>query len=203
MVRFFDFKFLFCLMIAFGTSLLPRLSYAGVFNLPHFVAPQKFAIGVEPELIMTDGASLGVNLRYTQGLSELNNFTGIIGSGGNNRQFRMGGAFTFDFFPDIENQPGIGLALQGLYVRLPNAGSVEVSGIPYIHKTFRNEQYHAEPYFAVPTGLALSQGVYQTIVSLVFGSLFHHSEHVSSGVEFGVSLNNAYTYISGGVIYYH
>lgn len=180
-----------------------HLGFAGVFNLPHFVAPGQFGLAVEPELIMTNGASLGVNVRYIQGISDLSNFTGIIGSGGDNRRFRLGGAVTFDFFPDTGDQPGIGLAVQGLFVQLANVGSFEMTGIPYVHKTFKTEEYHLEPYFSVPTGLSLSSGTYQTIVNLVFGTLFHHSAHISSVVEFGVNVNNSYTYLSGGVIYFH
>lgn len=183
--------------------LLSLNSQAGVFNLPHFVPSGDFGIGLEPELTMSSGAGLGVNLRYIQGLSDLSNFTGILGTGGGDRQFRLGGAFTFDFFPDTEGQPGIGLAIQGLFVRLPQTGSVELTGIPYIHKSFISQDSNVEPYFAVPIGISLAQGTYKTITNLVFGSFFHHSAHFSTIAEFGVSLNNSYTYLSGGIVYYH
>jgi hypothetical protein len=195
------------LRVAIGVGIfglfLANSSQAGVFNLPHFVAPGEFGVGVEPELTMSSGAGLGVNLRYIQGLSDLSNFTGILGTGGGDRQFRLGGAFTFDFFPDTEGQPGIGLALQGLFVRLPNTGSVELTGVPYIHKSLKSQDALLEPYFAVPLGITLSQGTYKTIINLSFGSFFHHSAHFSSIAELGVSLNNSYTYLSGGIVYYH
>src|SRR4051812_44461440 len=95
--------FLFLLLGMILLRGLPQ-SHAGVFNLPHFVTSGQFAIGVEPELLMTGTASLGVDLKYTHGVSELSNLTGIIGTGGGSRQFRFGGAYTFDFFPDIEKQ---------------------------------------------------------------------------------------------------
>jgi hypothetical protein len=182
----------------------PLRSEAGVFNTPHFIAPGEFGIGVEPELnFRDDSATAGVNFRYTHGLSDLSNVTGIIGTGGGTRKFRFGGVYTFDFFPDVEKQPGIGIAVQPLYVQLPSAGSVEITVTPYIHKNFKVQQGDIDPFLAVPIGLMLSQGTYKTISTLVAGAHFQMNEHVGSVVELGVKLNNSFSYFSGGIVYYH
>lgn len=77
--------------------------------------------------------------------------------------------------------------------------------IPYLHKSIKREDVTGaiEPFVAVPMGVALSQGTYHTITSLVFGSLFQHTEHFQSVLEFGISMNQANTYLSGGIVYYH
>ena len=152
---------------------------------------------------MTNKAALEVNLRYTHGLTELNNVTAIVGTGSDSRRFRVGGNYTFDIFPDIEKQPGIGIALQALFVRLNTAGSVEFTGIPYIHKALITDQGIVEPFLAIPVGLTLSSGQYQPITTIVVGSMFEHSVHLRSVVEFGLNVNNAQTYLSGGLAYYH
>ena len=176
---------------------------ASVFNLPHFTPPGHFGIGLEPELTFGDNSNAGFNLRYTHGLNELNNLNAFFGTGGDARQFRIGGAYTFDFFPDVPNQPGIGLALQGLFVKRFDVGTIELTLIPYLHKTLSSNQQVFEPFLAVPIGLTLAEGRYQYISTLSIGSLFHHNEHFSSVIELGVKLNNVDTYISGGVIYYN
>lgn len=185
-------------------SLSLSQAHAGVFNLPHFVTPGEFAIGVEPEFILSSGAGTGINTRYTHGISDMNNLSAILGTGSGPRQFRIGGAFTFDFFPDLAHQPGLGLALQGLFVQYAAASGVETTAIPYIHKLFRTEVgFNIEPFLAIPIGLSLSQGMYQTISSAVVGCLFEHSEHFRTSMELGINLSNTNTYISAGVIYYH
>src|SRR5579885_2845546 len=145
------------LVIALLTA-LPSLAEAGVFNTPQFVQPGEFALGFEPELTFTNGGGLAGNVRYTQGLSDLNNLNVIIGTGGGPRRFRVGGNVTFDFFPDIDKQPGIGLAVQGLYYRLHindvDSGQFELTGIPYIHKAFLSNGYEIQPYFALPFGMS-------------------------------------------------
>src|SRR4051794_33501857 len=37
---------------------------AGIFNIPHFVTPGEYAVGIEPEFVTTGSAAIGVNLRY-------------------------------------------------------------------------------------------------------------------------------------------
>ena len=179
------------------------IAQANVFTTPRLVAPGEFALGMEPELISSGGVGLGVNLRYTQGLTDSNNWYAFLGTGGGSRQFRAGGAFTFDIFPDVGNQPGIGIAVQAQFVQISSIGTVEISGIPYIHKQFEPQGFRFDPFLAIPIGLALAQGQYQVISTLAVGSNFKHSDHLSSTVEVGIGLSHSTHYVSGGVSYYH
>ena len=192
------------LSLAIGGGLLLSLpSQAGVFNLPRFVPVNEFAIGIEPEVLLTSGSGVGVNLKYTHGISDFNNLQVILGTGGGPRQLRAGGAFTFDFFPDIDKQPGIGVAAQALFVQYPATSGLEVTGIPYVHKSFKTQHGDFDPFLAIPIGLSLSSGSYQTLSTIALGTLFKHNEHLQSVFEFGIGLNTANTYFSGGLVYYH
>ena len=176
---------------------------AGVFGIPHFVAPGKSALGVEPELTLSDGAGIGANLKYTYGMSDLNNVTAIIGTGSGPRRFRVGGSMTFDFFPDVEGQPGIGLATQGVYYNLKEHGQFELTAVPYIHKSFMNDgKDPVEPFLAFPFGLAFASGVYKATTNIAVGAIFKASEKINYVTEVGVAINNAESYVSGGFLYY-
>jgi hypothetical protein len=179
-------------------------AFAGTFSTPHAVPTGEHAVGVEPEIYLTSGAGVGSNLRYTYGLSDLNNLNFILGTGTGPRRFRFGGNMTFDFFPDVEGQPGIGVALQGLYYRLADRGQLEVQVIPYLHKAFLTGKSDSEiePYFSVPFGLGFSDGSYRSVTSLVIGSMFKGSEKVRTILELGIAVNNTETYLSAGVVYY-
>ena len=176
---------------------------AGVFNLYHFLSPGAFGIGLEPELNMTGGASIGANIKYTQGLTDINNFTAIIGTGGGNRGFRFGGNFTFDIFPDVDKQPGIGIAAQAIYYRAGGVGLLELTGIPYVHKTFLSTGNEIDPFLAIPIGYGFADGKYQALSSIAVGSRFKGNEFIHYFFELGFPINNANSYISGGLAYYH
>jgi hypothetical protein len=178
-------------------------AHAGVFNTPQFQPPGEWSLGLEPEFILTNGAGFGANLRFQQGLTELNTVNAIIGTGGGPRRFRFGGNLTFDFFPDVQGQPGIGLATQAIYYRVPGMGRLELTAIPYLHKTFATGGGDVDPFFAVPFGMVFSEGRYQAISTVAFGASFKNSEHIRYIAELGVAVNNMESYLSGGVVYTH
>jgi hypothetical protein len=189
--------------LVLGLSIVVPEVRAEFFNTAHFVPHTEYAVGIEPEAILSSPSSVGVSGRYTYGIGEGSNLSAIVGTGGGNRQFRVGGNMTLDIFPDKDSQPGVGVAFQGLYVQMQNAGSVEVSGIPYIHKALNLEMGVVEPFLAVPFGVTLSQGVYQTWSQIILGGIFQHSDHLRSVAEIGINMSNSFTYISGGLVYYH
>jgi hypothetical protein len=191
------------LVLVFCVVTLEGVSHAGVFGMSHFVVPGNFAVGIEPELTLATQAGLAANVKWTQGISDLNNVTAIIGTGAEPRKFRVGGNMTFDFFPDIENQPGIGIGTQAIYYRIGENGRLEVHAVPYVHKAFQSSGGEFEPYVAIPFGVGFSDGQYKAISNVAVGSMFKNSEKFRYVLELGVAINNSDSYVSGGVIYYH
>ena len=178
-------------------------SYAGVFSVYHFVAPGKSAAALEPEVTLSNGAGVAANLKYTYGLNELSNVQAILGTGSGPRRFRIGGNMNFDFFPDVQGQPGMGIAAQALYYRLENNGQLELTGIPYIHKAYPMADGHGiEPFAALPAGIGFSDGTYRGLWQFVVGGMFKMTESFSYVVELGVDISNTESYVSGGIIYY-
>ncbi len=182
------------------------VAHAGVFNLQKFVEPGLFAVGLEPEVIVTAPAGVGANAKYTHGITDLINLQGTVGMGTGPREFRVGAAITFDFFPDIDNQPGIGVASQVMFMTLPlGAARVDVTGIPYIHKAFHMSGNELDPYLGLPTGIIFgSNGLYYFQGIVAAGALFKPIERFRFNLEVGVQyMPSTEVTISGGVIYYH
>lgn len=184
-------------------------AHAGVFNTSRFTMPGSFSIGLEPEVHLTSesgGAGVGANLRYTHGINELVNVQGVLGTGNGPKKFRVGGGLVFDFFPDVETQPGIGLATQMTYLRDgENRGRLEAAAVPYIHKTFRSGTSEVDPFLSVPLGFALVDGTnnYVPTVAVAIGSVFKGSQNVNYIVELGLAVANTSSYVSGGIVYSH
>ncbi|MGE0616711.1 MAG: hypothetical protein AB7P04_13840 [Bacteriovoracia bacterium] len=178
-------------------------AWAGFHSTASFVPPGAFSLGFEPELVLTQPASMGFNLKYTHGISDITNLGLIIGSGGGDRGFRLGGQGIFDFFPDTESQPGLGMAVQGTYIRGVNSGRFETFFQPYFHKSFHGKggtEY--DPFVAVPFGFGLGgDGDYSGMASLVLGSAIRLSDTVKATVELGVAINRTQSYFSTGVVY--
>ena len=188
------------------SSLLPASSArAGTFNLPNFIAPGTNAFGLEPEVTFTHESGFATNLRLQTGVDALSNAHFVVGTGGGQRNFRAGGAYTFDFFPDLNQQPGIGIAVQAMYYRYSgNFGQLEPQAIPYIHKAF--DDGHGtivEPFLSVPVGFEFRSDTYSFISTLAFGARIYPDKKgpLSFIAELGLSLDNTESYLSGGVVY--
>ncbi len=179
--------------------------HAGVFNSVHFVEPGAFAIGLEPDLTLSNatGAAIAVNLRFTHALSDSNDLNVIIGTGDGPRRFRLGGNVTFDVFPSTEDQLGLGFAAQGIYYSLVDGTQLDFSLIPYLHKSFGSAQTEIEPYFAFPFGMAFINGRYEAHSALSLGAIFKASENFRYVFEMGIAVNHADSYMAGGIAYYH
>lgn len=177
----------------------------GVFNIPHFVAPGQFALGLEPEAITSGGSGFGVNAVFTQGISDSTDVSAIVGSGTGDRRFRVGGNLVDDIIPDVEGQPGFGIAGQAVYYDMMDAGRLELTGIPYLHKNLVLDQNNdqVDPFLALPTGFAFSSGRYQVISNVAVGASFQNVDHLRYIFEIGVNLNHSDDYFSGGIVYYH
>ena len=176
---------------------------AGVFNLTQFVDYQSWAVGMEPEITFTDGGGFATNFKFTYGITPLNNIQATVGFGSGARQFRIGGAYSFDVVPDLDGQIGFGFYLQGLYYKRRAAiGNTEVTLTPYIHNAFQSAGgTDFDPYLAVPFGMSFMSGTYTTVVQLAVGSYFPLSQHFGFNVEAGFSLKDTDSYVSFGATY--
>jgi hypothetical protein len=181
----------------------PQTAQAGVFNLHQFVDYESWAFGLEPETTLTSGGGFATNFKFTYGITPLSNFQVGVGFGGGARGFRLGGAYTFDFIPDLDGQIGFGLAVQGYYYKLRGGlAQTETTLLPYIHNSYRTgEGATFDPYVGLPFGMAFLDGTYRTIVQLAVGTYFQTSDHFGVNAELGLNVKDTDSYLSFGVTY--
>ncbi len=180
---------------------------AGVFNIPQFVEYKSWALGFEPEATLSttsaaSGTGVALNAKFTYGINPLSNLQIGFGPGSGNKGFRIGGAYSFDFIPDLAGQLGAGIAAQAYYFNLRNAsGKIDTTAYPYIHKMFTSASgIKFDPFIAMPFGLSFASEIH-SIWQLAMGSYVKTSEHVGVVGELGLNLGNTDTYLSFGVTY--
>ncbi len=191
---------------ALALSITPS-AHAGVLNLPNFVEVGAWGFAVEPQITLTSGAGLSGTGKFTYGLNELSNLQLGVGTGSGPKQFHAGGALTFDFVPDVESQPGLGVALQAYYQKGALLNQVELTAIPYLHKEFDTGAGKVDPFLALPIGFGFEVGQssnqYTPISLASVGATFRSDEAFRYTIELGIAINNTDSYVSGGVTYRH
>lgn len=182
---------------------LADVAEAGYFTLPHFLEQGQNSVGFEPEVVFTNSGGVGAAIKYQHGLTEFMNGMLTLGTGTGRRRFRLGADFSFDFVPDVENQPGMGIITGATYYKYDGFGQLEASVGPYIHKIFHNGSgtNTIEPFLALPIGPSFSSGHYHWQTSVVLGSIFAQSDEkrLSFITELSVGVNHGETVLSGGI----
>lgn len=188
--------------LAVAALLATKKANAGFFTLAHFLEPTENSAGFEPEITFTNSGGVAGNLKYQHGLTDFSNGQLTLGTGTGRRRFRVGTAFTYDFLPDVENQPGAGIAASGLYCKYAGFGQLELALAPYAHKVFANGDGHTiEPFLALPIGPSFSDSKYHWQTSINMGAIFTNpgQAKLSYILEFDVGVNKADTMIAGGI----
>lgn len=177
---------------------------AGIFDLPSFIEPGSYSVGIEPEVAISNGTGAALNLKPRIGHTDLLNWEGMIGFGAGARKFRVGLNADFEWFPDIEKQPGIATALFTEYYRIDGGGQFVFGLKPMVYKTFPGAQAEYTPFVALPIGWNVRDSNLNGWVQIALGCNFKvpGEEHWRFTGEVGFNVSSAYSYISGGVTYF-
>ncbi len=180
------------------------LLHASVFDLPAFLPPGEFSLGLEPEIITSNPSGAGVNLKPRIGTTSFLNWQGIIGTGSGDRGFRLGATADFDWFPDVDHQPGIATPFTLLYNQLGGDNVISYYFSPLVYKSFKGEAAEYIPFISVPFGWTIRNSRNTNFSQFVMGSMFKSPgmQYFRFSVEAGFNMNKSYSYISGGVTWY-
>ena len=190
--------------LGLGLAMAATAHAEGIFDRAHFVNSGSFAIGIEPEVVFSNPATVGAQVHYRHGIDDLINVFAAAGFVSDPRMFRAGGGVLFDFFPDVEGQPGIGIATHGFVYQQQPSVLLELAAIPYIHKSFKTGGGHEiEPFVALPFGVNYFEREFLPTFTVTVGTYYSPIEHFRFTFELGVAVNNASSHIAGGVTYFY
>lgn len=200
-------KKIFCTAIVFFSfaSLWLSNSFAGVFDLPGFLEPGQFSLGLEPEIAVSNDVGLAGNLKPRLGINDLINAELIVGTGLGDRRFRVGGILDLEWFPDVGRQPGIATPLTLQYLNIQDAGEIQLFTTPLVYKAFSGgDTVSYTPFLGVPLGWAARDGILRGFTQIAIGTMIRTAatDRFRFVVEAGFNIHHSYSYISGGVVFY-
>ncbi len=183
---------------------IAQSSHAGVFDLPAFLPPGDFSLGVEPEIITSNPSGAGFNLKPKFGTTPFLNWEGIIGTGSGDRGLKLGATADFDWFPDVEHQPGIATPFTLLYNQISGDNIINYFFSPMLYKTFKGESAEYIPFISMPFGWSIRNSRNSNFSQFVMGSMFKSpgTQYFRFSVEAGFNINRSFSYISGGVTWF-
>ncbi|MGE3759324.1 MAG: hypothetical protein AB7H97_16290 [Pseudobdellovibrionaceae bacterium] len=168
--------------------------------------PGTYYLSVEPQVVfntLDQGSKTGLNLvgHFDAPVSDSSSMRVLLGTG--TTDFQTGFFFKWVPIPDIDNQPAIGFKFGALYARADDTTQLSARIYPIVSKKYDSSYGLLTPYASLPMGLTNVEKKSYTPVTLALGSEWKpvDMKYVWFGAELGLDMKDAFSYISGVVIF--
>ena len=156
----------------------------------------KYQVGIEPQILTNKNGGANVNVFLDTTLNDATSARVSMGAG--SVDFNAFASVKWMPFPDVDNQPAMGLRVGAGLARDEDENLLHVQIAPLVSKKVDTEYGMTVPYLAVPFTLVNAKDDNFMASNLVIGSEFKPNQWqgVTVGAEIGAELNKSYSYIS-------
>lgn len=185
--------FALALSLLFTTSAHAYLSMA---ESGEILPMNLYQVGLEPQFLLNNGSGANLNAFFDAPLND--STSGRISMGAGKIDFSTMASIKYIPFPDVDNQPAMGLRVGLGYTRVSNENWMLGQIAPLMSKKVGTDMGTFVPYAAIPFEFVNKKDENITGSQFVVGSELLHPEtpDLRYGAEVGFELNKSYTYLS-------
>nr|WP_295905887.1 hypothetical protein [uncultured Bdellovibrio sp.] len=171
-------------------------AYLSIAESGEIVPAGMYQVGVEPQFLMNKGGGANFDVFFDTHINDATSARITMGAGA--VDFNAFVSAKWMPFPDVENQPAMGLRVGAGLARDEDENLLQLQVAPLVSKKFDTEYGLAVPYLAVPFTFLNTKEENTVASNLTVGSEFHYADwnQVTLGGEVGLDLNKSYSYIS-------
>jgi len=171
-------------------------AYLSIAESGEVLAPGKYQVGVEPQLLTNKGGGANFDVFFDTSINDSTSARILMGAGA--VDFNAFASVKWMPFPDVENQPAMGLRVGAGLARDEEENLLQLQVAPLVSKKFDTEYGLSVPYFAIPFTYLNTKEENVVATNLAVGTEFHYVDWtgVTLGAELGVDLNKSYSYVS-------
>ena len=171
-------------------------AYLSIAESGEVLAPGKYQVGVEPQLLTNKGGGANFVVFFDTSINDSTSARILMGAGA--VDFNAFASVKWMPFPDVENQPAMGLRVGAGLARDEEENLLQLQVAPLVSKKFDTEYGLSVPYFAIPFTYLNTKEENVVATNLAVGTEFHYVDWtgVTLGAELGVDLNKSYSYVS-------
>ncbi|WP_253720933.1 hypothetical protein [Bdellovibrio bacteriovorus] len=171
-------------------------AYLSIAESGELLAPGKYQVGVEPQLLTNKGNGANFNVFFDTAINE--SMSGRISMGAGAVDFNAFASAKWIPIPDVDNQPAMGLRFGAGIARDEDENLIQLQLAPMLSKKFDTEYGMSVPYFSIPFTFLNTKEENYVASNLAIGTEFHYVDwnQVTLGAELGLELNKSYSYIS-------
>lgn len=185
-------KKIILIIFVFGVSLFTTSrssAYLSVNESAEILPENYFSLGVAPQAYLSDGGGFDASVFVDAHLFE--NTDGRITLGGGDVDFWTQASMKWVPFPDVENQPAIGVRGAVAYVRDERQNFYHIQIAPIISKKSTNTFYDMIPYASLPITYIIEDGNNYVASQFALGAMWFPWNVAQIGAEFDLDLKNS------------
>ena len=187
--------FALCLLLTPLLS-MPAQAYLTIGESGEVVAPGKYQVGSELQLLTNKNTGGNFNVFFDSSINDATSARITMGAGA--VDFNAFASAKWIPFPDIGNQPAMGLRVGAGIARDESENIIQFQFAPLASKKVDTEYGLTVPYIAVPFTYLNLKNENVMASNIAIGTEFNYVEwnQVKMGAELGLDLNKSYSYIS-------
>ncbi len=174
----------------------PAKAYLSLAESGELIPKHGYQLGLETQALTNLNSGLNLNLLLDAPVND--STTARLELGGGSIDFNAFASLKWMPFPDVDNQPAMGLRFGAGFARDENQNFVQAQVSPLISKKYEIEYGMTVPYFALPFTLINNKDETFIATNVTVGSEFQHREWktFTVGGEIGLDLNKSWSYVS-------
>ena len=160
-----------------------------------------YQIGFEPQLLTNNGNGANFSAFFDAPFND--STSSRLWLGGGAIDFNVGATVKYVPFPDVDNQPGIGIRAGGFFARKSDLNILTVQLAPIFSKKFNTSAGLFIPYTAIALDFTSTKDKNYTGTQMMFGTEYRTSDipNMYFGAEVGLNLADSYSYVAGTVTF--
>ncbi len=167
----------------------PSFAYLALHESAEILPENYFNLGVAPQTYLSDGGGFDVSVFADAHLWE--NTDGRITIGGGNVDFWTQASIKWVPFPDVDNQPAMGLRGAVAYARNYDENFYHIQVTPMLSKKSTTTIYDMLPYVGLPITYISETGNNYVASQVALGALWFPWANAQIGAEFDLNLKNS------------
>lgn len=174
-------------------------AYLSIAESGEILQSNEYQFGVEPQLLLNHGGGINANIFFDAPVNE--STSARVSLGGGSVDFSSFASVKYVPFPDVDNQPAIGVRIGAGLARDDSKNILLAQFAPIVSKKFSSEYGPFVPYLAIPFELINTKEENFASSQVVFGTEYSHPEVDGArfGAEIGFETRRSYSYISAFV----
>lgn len=174
----------------------PAWAYLSIAESGEILPQNQYQVGFEPQLLLNHGGGANVDAFFDAPINESTSARISLGAGA--VDFSTFASVKFVPFPDVDNQPAIGVRVGAGVARDESENIILGQVAPLVSKKVMTDIGQMVPYVALPFELINTKHDNHGASQFVFGTEYTHPDYQDArfGAEIGLELSKSYSYVS-------